>query len=194
VIVGSDCALPNHPEVFAIGDMAHFEDKGVVLPGVSPVAMQQGRYVARLIRWEASSDGRPPRTPFWYLDKGAMATIGRSRAIAWARGLSMSGFIAWLAWLFIHIFYLIGFRNRLVVLFEWLWSYLSYKRGARLITSTGWHPVAAETSRQVHAAGAPAALAAPAAVVAGGAAPSRPVGALVKEAPRSVGAAATGPR
>jgi NADH dehydrogenase len=140
VIVGEDCALPDHPEVFAIGDMAHFEEKGQLLPGVSPVAMQQGRYVARLIRWESDSDGRPPRAAFWYLDKGSMATIGRSRAIAWARGIKMRGFIAWLAWLFIHIWYLIGFRSRLVVLATWIWSYLSYKRGARLITSTGWKP------------------------------------------------------
>jgi NADH dehydrogenase len=74
-----------------------------------------------------------------------MATIGRSRAIAWARGLKMTGFIAWLAWLFIHIFYLIGFKNRLVVVFNWFWSYVSYKRGARLITETGWEPTAART-------------------------------------------------
>jgi NADH:ubiquinone reductase (H+-translocating) len=138
VIVEQDCSIPGHREVFAIGDMARFEEKGQVLPGVSPVAMQQGRYVARLIRWESESDGSPPRSAFWYLDKGSMATIGRSRAIAWARGLKMRGFVAWLAWLFIHVFYLIGFRNRLVVLLNWFWSYLSYKRGARLITSTGW--------------------------------------------------------
>ncbi len=140
VIVEKDCSVPGHPEVFAIGDMAHFEEDGKLLPGVSPVAMQQGRYVARLIRWEAESDGAPPRSPFRYFDKGSMATIGRSRAIAWARGIKMHGFIAWLAWLFIHIFYLIGFRNRVSVLFTWMWSYLSYKRGARLITSTGWAP------------------------------------------------------
>ncbi|MBX3230803.1 MAG: NAD(P)/FAD-dependent oxidoreductase [Labilithrix sp.] len=140
VIVGKDCALADHPEVFAIGDMARFEEKGEVLPGVSPVAMQQGRYVARIIRFEAESDGRPPRDAFWYLDKGSMATIGRSRAIAYARGIKMSGFVAWLAWLFIHVFYLIGFRNRFVVLVNWFWSYLSYKRGARLITATGWRP------------------------------------------------------
>jgi NADH dehydrogenase len=144
VIVGDDCALPGFPEVFAIGDMARFEEEGQVLPGVSPVAMQQGRYVAKIIRWEAESDGRPPRSPFHYFDKGSMATIGRSRAIAWARGLRMTGFIAWLAWLFIHVFYLIGFKNRLVVLFNWFWSYVSYKRGARLITSTGWEPTSAK--------------------------------------------------
>jgi NADH dehydrogenase len=145
VIVEKDCSLPGHPEVFAIGDVARFEEKGKLLPGVSPVAMQQGRYVARIIRaecWEPELDERPPREPFEYFDKGSMATIGRSRAIAWARGVKMHGFIAWLAWLFIHIFYLIGFKNRLVVLFNWFWSYVSYKRGARLITSTGWAPSA----------------------------------------------------
>lgn len=140
VIVLPDCSLPGHPEVFAIGDMARFEENGQVLPGVSPVAMQQARYVARLVRWELESDGRPPRKPFSYFDKGSMATIGRSRAIAEARGLKLHGFIAWLAWLFIHVWYLIGFRNRVAVLLNWMWSYVSYKRGARLITSTGWSP------------------------------------------------------
>lgn len=140
VVVGSDCALPKYPEVFAVGDMARFEQNGDVLPGVSPVAMQQARYVAKLIRWELDSDGRPPREPFKYFDKGSMATIGRSRAIAEARGMKMSGFLAWLAWLFVHIWYLIGFQNRIVVLMRWAWSYVSYARGARLITSTGWKP------------------------------------------------------
>jgi NADH:ubiquinone reductase (H+-translocating) len=140
VIVEDDCSLPGRPEVFAIGDMARFEENGKVLPGVSPVAMQQARYVGKIIRWELESTGRPPREPFSYFDKGSMATIGRSRAIAEARGLKMHGFIAWLAWLFIHIWYLIGFRNRIAVLLNWAWSYLSYKRGARLITSTGWKP------------------------------------------------------
>lgn len=140
VIVESDCTVPGHPDVFAIGDMAHFEENGKLLPGVSPVALQQARYVAKIIRWEADSDGRPARAPFSYFDKGSMATIGRSRAIAWARGIKMRGFIAWLAWLVIHIFYLIGFRNRVSVLLNWVWSYLFWARGARLITSTGWHP------------------------------------------------------
>jgi NADH dehydrogenase len=140
IIVGDDCSVPDHPEAFAIGDMARFEEKGQVLPGVSPVAMQQARYVAQIIRWEMDSLGRPPRSPFSYFDKGSMATIGRSRAIAEARGLKLHGFIAWLAWLFIHIWYLIGFKNRLMVLLTWTWSYLSYRRGARLITSTGWRP------------------------------------------------------
>ncbi len=140
VIVETDCSLPGKPEVFAIGDMARFEENGKVLPGVSPVAMQQARYVGKIIRWELESVGRPPRKPFSYFDKGSMATIGRSRAIAEAHGVKMRGFIAWLAWLFIHIWYLIGFRNRVAVLLTWAWSYLSYKRGARLITSTGWKP------------------------------------------------------
>jgi NADH dehydrogenase len=154
VIVESDCSIPGHPEAFAIGDIAHLEEDGKVLPGVSPVAMQQGRYVARIIAWEAESDGSPPRKAFWYLDKGSMATIGRSRAIAWVRAIRMSGFVAWLAWLFIHIWYLIGFRNRIVVLFNWAWSYLSYKRGARLITATGWSPQAAPPVRARIAEGA----------------------------------------
>lgn len=151
VIVETDCSVPNHPEVFAIGDMAHFEQDGKVLPGVSPVAMQQARYVAKILRWEIESEGRPPRRPFSYFDKGSMATIGRSRAIAEARGLKMHGFIAWLAWLFIHIWYLIGFRNRLMVLLNWTWSYLSYKRGARLVTSTGWVPRLEEAQEEAAA-------------------------------------------
>jgi NADH dehydrogenase len=152
-IVGDDCALPGRPEVFAIGDMARFEEDGKVLPGVSPVAMQQARYVAKIIRREARARGarpapgarpadgaKPERAPFSYFDKGSMATIGRSRAIADARGIQMRGFIAWLAWLFIHIWYLIGFKNRLSVVVDWMWAYFGYKRGARLITSTGWRP------------------------------------------------------
>jgi len=144
VKVGRDCAIPGHADVFAIGDMAHHEVDGTVLPGVSPVAMQQGRYVARLIKTEVYAGTRLEREPFHYADKGSMATIGRSRAIAWARGIKMSGFIAWLAWLFVHVFYLIGFRNRIAVLLNWMWSYVSYQRGARLITSTGWRPTAAK--------------------------------------------------
>lgn len=158
IVVGKDCAVPDHPEVFAIGDVARFEEDGKVLPGVSPVAMQQGRFIARTIRWEAESDGRPPRMDFSYFDKGSMATIGRSRAIAYARGLKMTGLIAWLAWLFIHVFYLIGFKNRIVVLLNWFWSYVSYKRGARLITSTGWEPSTAAKRARVPTLEAPTAI------------------------------------
>lgn len=131
IVVENDCAIPGHPEVFAIGDMAHFDDNGTVLPGLSPVAMQQGRYVASII---AEQEPKKNRAPFRYHDKGTMATIGRSRAIAQAGKMQLSGTMAWLAWLFIHLLYLVGYRNRFVVLFNWAWSYVFYKRGARLIT------------------------------------------------------------
>ncbi|HEY1536539.1 MAG TPA: NAD(P)/FAD-dependent oxidoreductase [Polyangiaceae bacterium] len=133
VEVEADCSVPGHPEVFVIGDAASFTPAGSTepLPGVSPVAMQQGRFVARMI--ERSLEKRD-RGSFVYLDKGSMATIGRRRAVASVGKLHLSGFIAWLAWLTVHIFYLIDFRNRVVVLFDWAWSYLTYQRGSRLIT------------------------------------------------------------
>jgi NADH dehydrogenase len=133
VKVEQDCSLPGHPEVFCIGDAALFipEGESQPLPGVSPVAMQQGRFVARAIR--AACDGKP-HGKFTYFDKGSMATIGRSRAVAQVGKLKLSGFIAWLAWLVVHIYYLINFRNRLVVLFDWTRSYFKYERGSRLIT------------------------------------------------------------
>ncbi len=134
--VALDCSLPGHPEVFVIGDAAlMLGPDQKPLPGVSPVAMQMARHVARIIAQEAAGDGRSePRPPFRYVDKGSMATIGRSRAIAEVGALKLSGLMAWLAWLVVHIWYLIGFRNRLLVLFNWAWSYLTYRRGARLIT------------------------------------------------------------
>lgn len=132
--VEQDCSIPGHPEAFAIGDTALFVEEGKTapLPGVSPVAMQQARFVAKVIR--SRSLGRAPPRQFRYLDKGIMATVGRSRAVAQTGKLHLSGLLAWLAWLLVHVFYLIGFRNRFVVLFNWAWSYLTYKRGARLIT------------------------------------------------------------
>lgn len=134
-VVREDCSLPGHAEAFVIGDAACFYDAhGHTLPGVSPTAMQMGRYVARLIRVEAGDPAPAPRSPFVYVDKGSMATIGRSRAIAQMKQLKLSGVLAWLAWLGVHIWYLIGFRNRFVVLFDWAWSYITYRRGARLIT------------------------------------------------------------
>lgn len=131
VIVQRDCSIPGHPEIFVIGDQAHhpWGSSQEPLPGLAPVAMQQGRYVARLIK--RTSTG--PRPLFQYVDKGQMATIGRSRAVAMYKGISFHGFIAWLAWLLVHIYYLIGFKNRLFVLVSWGWTYLSYRRGARLI-------------------------------------------------------------
>jgi len=130
--VQPDCSVPGHPNVFCIGDAAaFFTGETATLPGVSPVAMQQGRFVADAI--EATIEGRPRRA-FRYVDKGSMATIGRSRAVAEVAGLRLSGLLAWLAWLSVHIFYLIDFRNRLFVLIDWAWSYFTYRRGSRLIT------------------------------------------------------------
>jgi NADH dehydrogenase len=131
ILVGEDLSIPGHPEAFAIGDVIHFEQDGNLLPGVSQVAMQGGQFVARAIERTIQ---RTSRGRFHYFDKGIMATIGRSRAVAEPFGLKLSGFIAWLAWLIVHIWYLIGFRNRAIVMFEWFWAYVTYKRGARLIT------------------------------------------------------------
>jgi NADH dehydrogenase len=132
VMVQPDLTIPGHPRAFVIGDAATIAAKdGKPVPGVSPVAMQEGRAVARSIRSVLA--GGPP-VAFVYRDKGSMATIGRSRAIAQIQSLHLSGMIAWLAWLLVHLIYLVGFRNRLVVLITWAWSYLTYRRGARLIT------------------------------------------------------------
>ncbi len=136
VQVEPDLSIVGHPEVFVIGDLACFthQPDGKPLPGVSPVAMQQGRRAAKNIL--ASIEGRE-RKPFKYFDKGSMATIGRNAAVADVRGLRMHGFSAWLAWLFVHLVFLIGFRNRVLVLIQWFWSYLNFYRGARLITGYG---------------------------------------------------------
>jgi NADH dehydrogenase len=133
VPVAPDCSVPGHPEVFCIGDAAVFIPAGaaVPLPGTSPVAMQQGRFVARAIK--RAIDGDAPET-FAYVDKGSMATIGRKRAVAEIGRVRLGGFLAWMAWLLVHIFYLIDFRNRLLVLIDWAWSYFTYQRGSRLIT------------------------------------------------------------
>jgi NADH dehydrogenase len=132
VMVNNDLTIPNHPEVQVIGDLANFSHQtGEPLPGVSPVAMQQGRHAARNIL--AMIEGREPQR-FWYLDKGSMATIGRNKAVADLRLIHLSGLPAWLAWLFVHIIFLVGFRNRLLVLFQWAWAYFSFNKGARLIT------------------------------------------------------------
>jgi len=132
VIVNKDLTIPDHPEVQVIGDLANFSHQtGQPLPGVSPVAMQQGRHAAHNIL--AMIDGRKPQ-PFWYFDKGSMATIGRNKAVADLKLIHLSGIPAWLAWLFVHIIFLVGFRNRLAVLFQWAWAYFSFNKGARLIT------------------------------------------------------------
>jgi NADH:ubiquinone reductase (H+-translocating) len=150
VLVSPDLSLPNHPEVFVIGDLAALNDKsGKLLPGVAPVAILEGRFVAKLIRREIEHSQLSihlepaPRPPFHYHDKGSLATIGRSAAIAQFGKIHISGFIAWLAWLFIHILFLIGFQNRVLVFIQWAWSYFTYERGARLITGStslpGWN-------------------------------------------------------
>jgi NADH dehydrogenase len=132
-LVEQDCSIKDQPNVFVIGDAASFVPEGgqQSLPGVSPVAMQQGRFVARQI---SRSLAGAPRQRFKYVDKGSMATIGRSRAVAQVGKIQLSGLMAWLAWLVVHIFYLIDFRNRLVVLVDWAWAYFAYRRGSRLIT------------------------------------------------------------
>jgi NADH:ubiquinone reductase (H+-translocating) len=131
-VVEPDCTIPGHPEVFVLGDAAHFElPGGSTLPGVSPVAIQMGEYAARTI--EGDLAGRPRRA-FSYWDKGQLAVIGRGQAVADIWKLHFSGFLAWLVWIFVHIFFLIGFRNRVLVLLQWAWSYVTYRRGARLIT------------------------------------------------------------
>ncbi|MCH8494634.1 MAG: NAD(P)/FAD-dependent oxidoreductase [Balneolales bacterium] len=133
-IVAPDMSLPRHRDIFVIGDAVHMKDAdGNPLPAIAPVAMQQGKHVAKLIKNPSLYDA-VEREPFQYLDKGSMATIGRARAVADIRGLKLSGFIAWAMWSVVHILFLIGFRNRLHVFVEWMWHYFTYKRGVRLIT------------------------------------------------------------
>jgi NADH dehydrogenase len=140
VLVQPDLSIPGHSEVFVIGDLAALNDEnGKMLPGVAPVAIQQGEWVADTIARDLENQ---PRRNFRYHDKGSLATIGRAAAVAQFGKFELSGYFAWLAWLFIHILFLIGFRNRLIVMIQWAWSYLTYERGARLITGsnelTGW--------------------------------------------------------
>ncbi len=138
VVVERDLSVPGHPEVFVVGDLMALEQEGRQLPGVAPVAMQSGSYVADAIKRRLKGKTPPP---FMYLDKGSMATIGRGAAIADLRGFRTTGMIAWLIWLFVHILFLIGFRNRMIVLFQWAWSYVTYDRGARLITNRAGGPL-----------------------------------------------------
>ena len=137
VKVNPDLSLPGHPEIFAIGDLALvLQADGRPVPGVSPAAMQMAGLVAKIIKQEAVFGAKSAARPaFKYWDKGTMATIGRSAAVAWIGKLKFSGLLAWLAWLFIHLIFLIGFRNRSSVFFQWAYSYFSYKRSARLITN-----------------------------------------------------------
>jgi len=140
VHVQPDLSIPGHPEVFVIGDLAALADEnGTMLPGVAPVAIQQGNWVAATIERDLEHQ---PRRAFRYHDKGSLATIGRAAAVAQFGKFELSGYFAWLAWLFVHVLFLIGFRNRLIVMINWAWAYFSYQRGARLITGSnelpGW--------------------------------------------------------
>lgn len=154
VLVNPDLSLPGHPEVFVIGDLAALQDEqGKWLPGVAPVAMQEGKATAHNIAAELRGE---PRKNFHYFNKGNLATIGRAAAVAEFGKIHISGFVAWLAWLFIHIFFLIGFRNRIIVLVQWAWSYFTYERGARLITGDkrlpGWDELRGEEAEKSTAA------------------------------------------
>ena len=161
VLVQPDLSVPAHSDVFVIGDLAALKDEqGKMLPGIAPVAIQEGRFVAKLIRKEVESrtnagttagapsfsrplregGGLDSRPTFHYWDKGSLATIGRAAAVAEFGRIHISGFIAWLSWLFVHILFLIGFRNRLLVFIQWAWSYVTYERGARLITGSTYLP------------------------------------------------------
>lgn len=132
VMVQPDLTVPGHSEILVIGDMAHVENDGKMVPGVAPAAMQMGRYAASLIR--ARIDKGTPPEPFRYHDKGSLATIGRTAAVATFGKVKFSGIVAWLLWLFVHLMYLVGFQNRLVVFVKWAMNYFTYNRGARLIT------------------------------------------------------------
>jgi NADH dehydrogenase len=162
IAVGPDLTLRGHPEVFALGDMVVVHDaagNAAPLPGVAPVAIQQGRYAADAIR--ARLDGRAV-APFRYRDKGNLATIGRAKAVADVKGLQLSGLVAWVTWLVVHLFYLVGFQNRALVLMRWAFSFVTRGRGARLITGDGGSAVSrdpddatAHRERRRQAAGRP---------------------------------------
>jgi NADH dehydrogenase len=149
--VQTDLSVPGHPDVFAVGDIATVTDRnGVVVPGVSPAAMQMGEHVAKVIeadlrarrRSAAQGAGLPDREGFAYWDKGSMATIGRSKAVAQIGRWHFSGYPAWIAWLVVHLLFLVGFRNRVAVFLQWVYSYLTYRRGARIITGVSGSPPA----------------------------------------------------
>jgi NADH dehydrogenase len=145
VTVEPDLTLPGHPEVFALGDMIRVrgsDGSAIVLPGVAPVAMQQGRYAARVVQARLRSENSPP---FRYRDKGNLATIGRGSAVAEIKRLHLSGLPAWMIWLMVHLWYLVGFQNRLLVFIQWFFSFATRGRGARLITeAAGEHGLAVE--------------------------------------------------
>ena len=135
VIVERDLSVPGTPNVFVAGDLAHFEQDGRPLPGVAGVALQQGRYLGKSLRRKIR--GEQPK-PFRYRDWGAMATVGHNKAIAQIGRLRFAGYPAWLAWVFVHIYYLSGFRNRVFVLLQWAWAYFTHRRSMRVIVGKQW--------------------------------------------------------
>jgi NADH dehydrogenase len=138
IVVEPDCSVPGHREVLVLGDAAayHHQKGSALLPGTCPVAIQMGKFAALLIKADLAGK---PRLPFHYRNKGQLAVIGRARAVADLGRIRATGFIAWQLWVWVHIFFLIGFRNRVIVFFEWAWSYITFQRGARVITGT-WRP------------------------------------------------------
>lgn len=146
-IVEPDCTIPGHPELFVLGDATHFKDPvSGELPGICPVAIQMGQYCAKVIDGDLRAK---PRRPFAYWDKGSLAVIGRGQAVAQVGHFSFSGFIAWLIWAFVHVFFLIGFRNRVIVMIEWAWAYVTMQRGSRVFLGgatvkprPGWQTIA----------------------------------------------------
>ncbi len=150
IIVEEDLSIKGFPDIFVAGDQANFSHQsGKPLPGVAPVATQQGAFLAKTIRREVKGLSRDT---FRYVDKGQMATIGRKRAIVQAGKFKVTGFVAWLMWLLVHIYFLTGFKNRLLVVLQWGWSYLTFRRGARLIVSKEWrqHPKEIATAQELH--------------------------------------------
>jgi len=152
VLVNPDCSVPGLPEIFVIGDLGHFEEKGAPLAGVAQVAMQQGAYVAKLIRRRLRGDSQPNAIirPFHYFDKGTLAVIGRAAAVGQIGPLRISGLLAWLAWLLIHLMYLVEFSNRILVFIHWGFLYLTFDRGARLITGSDTLPPVPNRTRSAH--------------------------------------------
>jgi NADH dehydrogenase len=147
IVVASDLSIPQHPEIFVIGDLAHLQQPtGTPLPGVAPVAMQQGRYVARLISERLHGNSL---SAFHYRDRGHMAIIGRAAAVADFGRLRFTGFLAWIAWLFVHVMSLVEYENRLLVLVQWAWNFLTSNRSARLITGESPLPLSVTQAERI---------------------------------------------
>ncbi|MEI7878745.1 MAG: FAD-dependent oxidoreductase, partial [Planctomycetota bacterium] len=137
VLVAADLSIQGHTEVFVVGDLINLQQGGQPIPGIAPVAIQSGRAAAKNILRRINGK---QTLPFHYVDKGSLATIGRASAVGKVAGFELSGYLAWFLWWLVHIAFLVGFRNRLVVMLSWAWQYFAFSRGARLITGRGWEP------------------------------------------------------